>query len=150
VYATDSGLKPDFSPSGTDTVYKISGGVATALAKAPQVKGPNGVAVRSNGKIVVVSFNPTGEIYTLGAGGQVEAVRNAPKGQLDGVVVLANGALLISSWAASAVYEITAAGRASVAVPNVKAPADIGYDGRRRRVLIPLFQDNIVVIQALR
>ncbi|MGQ0548545.1 MAG: hypothetical protein ACT4PY_02610 [Armatimonadota bacterium] len=36
-----------------------------------------------------------------------------------------------------------------VAVANVKSPADIGYDLKRNRVLIPLFKENKVHIRAL-
>ena len=36
-----------------------------------------------------------------------------------------------------------------VVVSDVEAPADIGYDSRRNRVLIPLFQGDAVVIQPL-
>ncbi len=151
VYATDSGLKPDFSPSGTDALYRIdrSGHVAL-LAKRPQVQAPNGVAALPGGRIVVVTFNPTGEVTILAANGKVESVRRLPKGQLDGVVVLSGGVLLVSSWAASAVYRVAPGGTARVVVPNVKAPADIGYDTKRNRVLIPLFMDNKVVIQPLK
>jgi hypothetical protein len=30
------------------------------------------------------------------------------------------------------------------AIPGHKAPADIGYDTKRGRLLVPLFQDNAV------
>jgi len=63
---------------------------------------------------------------------------------------LPGGVLLVSSWGASAVFRVAADGRAEAVVSNVRSPADIGYDGKRNRVLIPLFQDNRIVIQALR
>ena len=31
-----------------------------------------------------------------------------------------------------------------VAIPGLKAPADIGYDTKRGRVLVPLFQDSAI------
>ncbi len=151
VYATDSGLKPDFSPSGTDAVYRIdTAGTVRAVARATALNHPNGVAVRPDGTVVVVTFSATGDMYAIAPTGQRRALPAPPKGQLDGVELLPGGAMLVSSWAASAVYRIDAAGKATVAVANVEAPADIGYDRRRGRVLIPLFTKHAVVIQAVR
>ena len=149
VYVTDSGLKPDFSPSGTDAVYRLRNGALSTVAKGTHLKQPNGVAVLPNGRVVVVTFSATGETYELTTSGQQQQVRRLPQGQLDGVVVLAGQVLLVSSWAASAVYRVTGS-HAEVVISNVQSPADIGYDSRRERVLIPLFQQNRVVIQPLR
>jgi streptogramin lyase len=151
VYATDSGLKPDFSPSGTDAVYRIDpAGTVTTVAKSPALNHPNGVAVRPDGTVVVVTFSATGDMYTIAPTGRRRALPAPPKGQLDGVELLPGGAMLVSSWAASAVYRIDAAGRATIAAANVESPADIGYDRRRGRVLIPLFTKNALVIRAVR
>ncbi|MGH2359627.1 MAG: SMP-30/gluconolactonase/LRE family protein, partial [bacterium] len=41
VYVTDSGLNPDFSPNGTDAVYRIAkNGKVTAVARGTSLKGP--------------------------------------------------------------------------------------------------------------
>lgn len=151
VYVTDSGLKPDFSPSGTDAVYKIDGsGNVTRIASGANLKAPNGVTVLPDGRVFIVTFSQTGETYALGASGQPENVKRMPKGQLDGVEVTRAGAMLISSWAASAVYRVDARGNVTVAVSNVPSPADIGYDTRRQRVLIPIFMQNRLVIAPAR
>lgn len=151
VYVSDSGLKPDFSPSGTDAIYKIdSAGKVTAIAKSPDLHSPNGVAVLPNGKVVVVTFAKAGELYTLGANGQKENVIKLPAGQLDGVEILPSGVFLVSSWETSAVYRVARDGTARVVVKDVPSPADIGYDSRRNRVLIPIFTKNYLVIQSLR
>lgn len=151
IYASDSGLKPDFSPSGTDAVYRIDAqGKVTPLAKSTELHTPNGIAALPGGRVLVVTFTEKGEVYTLGTDGKRQDVRTFPVGQLDGVVRLSDGAILVSSWAASAVYRMAGDGMAKPVVENVKAPADIGYDRRRNRVLIPQFMDNKVVIQALK
>ncbi|MDR7522498.1 MAG: SMP-30/gluconolactonase/LRE family protein [Armatimonadota bacterium] len=150
VYVSDSGLNPDFSPSGTDAIYRIDKmGTLTTVAKTRDLHGPNGVAVLPNGRVVVVTFSKPGEVYTLGPNGQKQHVLATPAGQLDGVVVLPGGALLVSSWEASVVYRIDASGKATVVVRDVPSPADIGYDTKRNRVLIPIFTKNYLVIQRL-
>jgi len=150
VYATDSGLKPDFSPSGTDAVYRIDRmGKVTALAKGADLNHPNGVTVRADGSVLVVGFAEKGEVYALGKDGKKSAVAMLPAGQLDGIEIARDGTLLVSSWASSSVYRVMKDGTAKAIVENVKAPADIGYDSKRNRVLIPQFQDNKVLIQSL-
>lgn len=151
IYVTDTGLKPDFSPSGTDAIYKIDrNNNVTAIARGSMLKNPNGVTVRRNGRVYVVTFSQNGETYSIGGSGQPENVRMMPKGQLDGVEETRSGVLFISSWAASAVYRVDRRGKVTVAVANVPSPADIGYDSRRQRVLIPIFMENRLVIATVR
>ena len=151
IYATDTGVRPDFSPSGTDAVYKIDpSGKLSVVAKTPDLHNPNGITVLPDGTLVLVTFTPAGEVYTLGPGGKVQNVRKLPSGNLDGVEALPNGALLISSWGASAVFQLDRDGTVKTVVSNVPSPADIGYDSKRDRVLIPIFMENRLVIQPLR
>ena len=149
IYVTDSGLNPDFSPNGTDAVYRIKDGALSTVAKSTNLKNPNGITVLPNGRLFVVTFTQDGVTYELTTAGVQSQVRNLPKGQLDGVEAVSGQVLLVSSWAASAVYRVTGA-NAEVLVANVQSPADIGYDRKRDRVLIPIFQGNQVRIQPLK
>lgn len=149
IYVTDSGLNPDFSPNGTDAVYRIKDGALSTVAKSTNLKNPNGITVLPNGRLFVVTFTQDGVTYELTTAGVQSQVRNLPKGQLDGVEAVSGQVLLVSSWAASAVYRVTGA-NAEVLVANVQSPADIGYDRKRDRVLIPIFQGNQVKIQPLK
>jgi hypothetical protein len=152
-YMSDIGFKAGangFEPSGTDTIYKISrSGKVSILAKGPQLTNPNGLEVLSNGKIQVVTFGSK-EIYTLDKKGQRGDVITMPAGSLDGVVQLADGRLLISSWETSSIYAVGTDGAVTLLVDKLASPADIGWDSKRERVLVPLFSDNAVVIQALK
>jgi len=149
VYVTDTGVNPDFSPNGTDAVYRIKDGTLSTVAKNTNLKNPNGITVLPNGRLFVVTFTQDGVTYELTTAGVQSQVRNLPKGQLDGVEAVAGQVLLVSSWAGSAVYRVTGA-NAEVLIANVQSPADIGYDQKRDRVLIPLFQGNQVKIQPLK
>ena len=68
-------------------------------------------------------------------------------GGLDGVVKLADGSLLIGSWAAQHVYRMSPAGTFSMVSDSVASPADIGYDASRHALLIPDFLNNRVLIR---
>jgi len=68
-------------------------------------------------------------------------------GGFDGVE-MAGSRMLISSWSDSTVssYET---GQEVKVITGVPSPADIGYDGKRKRVLIPVFSGNRVEIWQL-
>lgn len=146
VYATDSGMDKKFEPSGTDAVYRIAAGKAAPILKDKELGGPNGVFADAE-SVWVVTFRKN-ELFAITEGKKGEAVA-LPKGGLDGIVRLPDGEFLISSWEASAVFRGPAAGPFEVAVDDVESPADIGYDSKRNRVLVPLFNKNTVEIHAL-
>ncbi len=144
LYVSDTGVKEGFVPVGTDAIYRIDGGKAAAIAKDAALAGPNGLAIDRAG-LWVVSFG-SGELYQLDSDGQKDAVVKLPKGQLDGIVVLPDDDFLISSWEAAAIYRGPASGPFETVITGVTAPADIGYDTKRGRLLIPRFNDNAVDI----
>jgi streptogramin lyase len=153
VYVTDSGLKAGpqgFAPAGTDAVYRFdAAGRPVAVAKDTSLGRPNGVLADSAG-LVVVTFG-SGAAFRLDASGKRTDLAKPPAGSLDGVVRLADGSLLVSSWEGKAVYRLApgAAGW-STAADSVESPADIGYDTKRQRVLIPLFTPSEVRAVAVR
>ena len=58
--------------------------------------------------------------------------------------------MLVSSWEGSAIYRGKPGGEWKAVVENVKAPADIGWDDKRGRVLIPLFMDSVAQFTTLK
>jgi DNA-binding beta-propeller fold protein YncE len=146
IYVSDSGLKAgdkgELVGSGTDAVYVIEKGKARALAKDAEKLGrPNGLVAGPTG-VWVVTFG-SGELYRLDAKGEKQDAIKLPKGTLDGIVMMGDS-LFISSWEASGVYEGTSKGPFSMKISGVKSPADIGFDTKRSRVLVPLFKENAV------
>ncbi len=144
VYVSDSGIKggdKGFEGTGTDAVYVIEKGKAKALAKSPDLGRPNGLLVTDKG-VVVVTFGPDGA-YRLDDKGAKQDVTKLPKGSLDGVVALGDS-LLISSWEGSAIYKGKLGGTFEEVLSDQSSPADIGYDTKRGRVLVPHFLDSTV------
>ncbi len=147
LYVSDSGLNPDFSSSGTDAVYRFDDGAPVVVAEGAALGGPNGLATRGD-EVIVVGFGGTAVRSLPAMGGEATVLRELAGGQLDGVVLLDDGSMLVSSWETSTVYRVPADAEAdaTAAVENVPSPADIGWDARRHRVLIPIFQENRVEI----
>lgn len=148
VLVSDSGLNPDFSSSGTDTIYSISEhGVVRPLVEGVELARPNGLAV-AQGMVWNVSFGSK-EVRKLDRSGSLLESYQAPEGSLDGVEVLQDGTVLISSWGAKSVYRLNQDGTFETVVSDVEAAADIGVDTRRNRILIPLFKKNAVHFEPL-
>ena len=65
-------------------------------------------------------------------------------GGYDGIEVMDNGNVLVSSWTDSTVYILHGGTHMMPLVKNVAAPADIGVDTKRNLVAIPRFNDGKV------
>lgn len=112
-----------------------------------EVEGVNGLALdRENRLWGIYAGN---KLFRLDAEHKRVDEQTLPSGGLDGLVVLDDGTLLVSSWEAKAILY----GRpGEVFMPlfeDLGSPADIGYDAERKRVLIPLFEDDAIVIRDL-
>jgi predicted small lipoprotein YifL len=146
VYFTDTGLDASFQGTGADAVYMLSGGEVATVAAGAELGNPNGIASMKGG-LQVVTFG-SGESYFLAPTGSRSEI-TAIAGSLDGIEPLEDGGYLVSSWETSAVHRVAADGTVTAVVEGVEAPADIGYDRGRSRILIPLFNGNSVLFRAL-
>jgi len=151
VYVSDSGLRAGaqgFGPSGTDAIYRFGpDGAPQAVAQGSQLQNPNGLAVDQQG-IIAVPFGGNAPMR-IDAAGNITTMDALPAGGLDGVVLLDDGTLLVSSWEGQAVYHVMPEmGHTMVAVESVESPADIGFDRQRMRVLIPIFSGDRLEIRS--
>ena len=151
VYVTDSGLtqgEGGFAPSGTDAVYKVGAdGTFTTVATGQDFGRPNGIVAMGDG-VAVVSFG-SGEVFSLNAEGQRTDLGAPPAGGLDGLLAFDEGMLVMSSWNGSALYVRSAAGEYTTLATGLDAPADLGFDSKRRRVLVPLFNQDALAFVSL-
>jgi hypothetical protein len=144
IYVSDSGIRfteKGVEPTKTDAVYVIEKGKVKALAKGPELGGPNGLIVTDKG-VVVCTFG-SNEVYLLDEKGKKQDATKPPGGQLDGLLTLGDS-LLVTSWETSSVYKGTLGGTFEVVVPDQKSPADIGYDTKRGRLLVPRMMEDTV------
>lgn len=147
VYVSDSGVKgDDFAPTGTDAVYVIEKDKPRAIAKSPELGGPNGLIVLGEG--ILVNTMRSNQIYQLDKKGTRQQVTQLPTGGLDGLAAIGD-TLLVTSWEGSALYRGKLGGTFEVALANLKGPADIGIDPRRRRLIVPRFLENAVEVYPL-
>ena len=151
VYVTDSGLKAGndtYAPSGSDAIYKVwANGKYDIIVKNKNMGRPNGI-IADGKELIVVTFG-SGEVYRIDARGKRHAMSKPPKGGLDGLLKLDDGRLLISSWGESALYVLNNDNTYSILSKSLDAPADLGFDTKRQRVLIPLFKQNKLIFLQL-
>jgi sugar lactone lactonase YvrE len=146
VYVSDSSVKvteKGMETNGGDQVLVIDkAGKVKVLAKSKDLSGPNGLAFGPKG--LLVNTLMSNEVFHLTDKGEKVDVIKMPNGGLDGLLVVGD-TLICSSWAASAVYRGKLGGTSyEPIIQNVKGPADIGWDSKRSRVLIPRFVDDLV------
>lgn len=141
VYVTDMGLRMGagrMEASGTAAIHRIApGGEVRTLASGLELGSPNGIVVDADGTVTVAGYT-SGDVYRLAPGGARTPLRTPTRGQLDGLVRTRDGTLLVSDWKRSAVYAIRADADPAIVVRSLPSPADIGYDARRNRLLVPL------------
>lgn len=140
VWLSDSGMK--FGEKGaestnTEGVFRVANMQAKRIMGGETLGFPNGVLPDETGTWVI-SYK-TNELYHVTKDGKKEKAQKLPKGSLDGIVKANDGSILVSSWEAKAVFQGTPGGEFKEVVTGVESPADIGYDSKRHRVLIPLF-----------
>lgn len=150
VYVSDSGMKSgaggNFEGTGTDSIWKIQNNKASKIASGTDLNRPNGLEM-ANGSLWAVTFG-SNELYSVTGGKKANAVK-LPKGSLDGLVRMPDGSFLVSSWESNSIFRGSQNAPFQEVITGVTSPADIGYDTKRHRVLVPHFTESKVTIHDL-
>ena len=148
VYITDTGIQFDeqgnMTHPGQNRVYKVNGLRVTTVLRGDSLMNPNGIAWDArNARFILAPFGgPNLQAWNPGTDRTTNLV--AGPGGYDGVEVLSNGNILVSSWTDSTVHVVHGGSHIMPLVRNVSAPADIGVDTKRNIVAIPRFNDGKV------
>jgi DNA-binding beta-propeller fold protein YncE len=150
LYVSDTGIRTGpgntFFDTGTDAIWKITSDRAEKLADSHDLLHPNGLDW-VDGTLRVVTFRGN-ELYDL-AGGKKSNVRKLPYGQLDGLIHLPDGTPIVSSWKGDGIYRADGHTFRPI-LTSMDAPADLGYDPKRHRLLVPQPTANQVTIHDVR
>lgn len=146
IYCTDTGVDANFAPTGTDAIWKLEPGKEPkVLARGAELGQPNGLVALPTG-VYVVSWRD-GTFYQIDVQGRRTDLGKAPQAQLDGLVRLpASGdkaaAWIATSWAGACAYRFDQQGNCTEIRHRMEQPADLGFDGKRGILLVPLFGSN--------
>lgn len=141
VYVTDTG-SGDSSATGGNVIFRVAGGKATVALATPALAAPNGITWdAANNRFLLA---PGGKsIQTWSPGQKAPAPFIVGPGGYDGIEVLADGRILVTSWADSALHVIRG-GVMTTWIRGLNGPADIGVDTRRGIVAVPRLLDDRV------
>ena len=147
VYITDSGIAFDakgaVSHPGKSRVLVVRLGVPSEAIVLPKQSAANGLVWdAARNAWMIVGFN-SANIFSWVTGAKETTVLGTGPGGADGIVVLADGRAVYSSWADSSLT-LFAGGVSTTLRKGLPSPADIGYDPARGIIAVPLFNDNRV------
>jgi sugar lactone lactonase YvrE len=147
VFCSDTGVDAKFAPTGTDAIWRVPpDGAPVALAKGTELGQPNGIVARDGG-VYAVSWRD-GAFYQIDRRGVRLDLGKAPQAKLDGLVRVESAepgtapAWYATSWDGKCVYRFDVAGGVVPLPHTIEQPADCGFDGKRRVLLVPWFGAN--------
>jgi sugar lactone lactonase YvrE len=150
VYVTDTGIafdsKGGMTHPGVNRIFRIAlaGDKVTEAATGEALENPNGITWDSAGNRFLLAPFGGKDVQSWTPGQAPAKVADGP-GQYDGIEILKDGRILVSSWADSSVYYYNPQhGMLMKLVSGVSAPADIGVDTKRGVLAIPRFDQNQV------
>ena len=101
------------------------------------------------GAILIANTLKSDEVYRLTEKGARDDVTKLPGGMLDGLLAV-DDILIVSSWKTETLYRGVLGGSFKPLLTKVKGVADIGYDSKRKRLLVPRFLDDVVEVYDLK
>jgi sugar lactone lactonase YvrE len=147
IYVTDTGImfdaKGGMTHPGVNRIFRIAAGKVTTVAEGDSLHAPNGLAYDAVDKRWLLAPFDGKDVQALAAGAKNPTVVATGPGQYDGIEMLGDGRIVVSSWADSSVY-IVSNGAMTRAITGVEAPADIGFDTKRGIIAVPRFNGGKV------
>lgn len=152
VFVSDSGVtmtSAGFQPTGSDQIFVIDKArKVKALVRSKELGGPNGLAIGTGNMLLTNTFN-SDEVYGVRDSGDRDVITKLPGAQLDGLVFI-DDTLIVSSWKTETVYRGKLGGTFTPLITKVRGAADLGFDSKRKRLLVPRFLDDMVEVYDLK
>lgn len=146
IYVSDVGSTVADPPGA---VYRIDGNQKPhKIAEGIEYDRPDGLIAHGTGLLVAPFEAHAKEVYELSLDGRKAAYATLPTPKLDGLLRLPDDSIIVTSWKGKAVYRLVNKKPQSVA-KGIPSPAQIGYDEKRKRLLLPVLRENKMLIYSL-
>ncbi|HJQ37997.1 MAG TPA: hypothetical protein VKB93_12735 [Thermoanaerobaculia bacterium] len=131
VYVTDS--------ARDGRIFRVSGDVVDIALAGDELRAPNAIAW--DGLRFLVAPGSGRDVVAWSPGGGIKAVMRGP-GAYDGIVILPNGTVIVSSEYDDALHVGYGTGDLRPLFTRKPTPAGIGFDRKRNRLLVPSREGN--------
>jgi sugar lactone lactonase YvrE len=142
LYISDTGIRfgaDGMTHPGPDRIFQLTGRTVNEALRFDGAPGPNGLLFdKSRGRLLIVPFATT-TLFEWTPGAATADSVGSGVGSYDGAVRLADGRILVSSWADSTVHVLDN-GALTPLLSGLPAPADLGVDEQSGTVAVPLFE----------
>ena len=138
IAVADDGTVYASNTRSPERIYKVTAnGTSSIFADGAPLAAPNGVAIDTDGNIVVVNVNDNA-VLTYNTSGDLIRTEYAAEGGNDGVVVLEDGTKYVSSVRFGSVSRIRPGEDAEVIATGIPSAASMCYDSVQHQLVIPL------------
>jgi hypothetical protein len=142
VYATNTGAGGQTPDPTTWRVFKIMpDGTATVLIEGEPLRQPNGIEIDNDGNLVVVNIGNDDVNVFKPDGGHVTTLKAAQPGN-DGLVIMPDGTIFVSSVQRGGVSMIRPGEEAVLIAENIPSAASMCYDKGANQLVIPMNPNN--------
>ena len=119
-------------------IYRLlPDGSSTIFVDGAPLARPNGVAFDPAGNIVVVNVE-SADIHTFSPTGQLLSTRQSLDPGNDGLVILGDGTMYVSSVRRGTVARIRPGGQPELVASGIPSAASMCYDPTRQRLIVPM------------
>jgi len=152
IYITDTGIRFDDVGNvlhpGPDRIFRVGPDRKVTVAVRGDTLGrPNGITLDAVGRRFIVVQYGGKAVMAWKPGDRAPSVIARGVGGFDGVEMI-GGKVVVSSWTDSSITRFDSTQGTKI-ISGVPSPADIGYDAKRNRLLIPILTGNRVEIWQL-
>lgn len=138
IAVADDGTAYISNTRNPEQIYKVTpAGDVSIFAEGAPLAAPNGVAMDTDGNIVVVNVGDNA-VITYDPDGEIVRVERAVEGGNDGVVVLEDGTKYVSSVRFGSVSRIRPGQDAEIIASGIPSAASMCYDSVQHQLVIPL------------
>jgi len=155
LWITDTGPAREPAPVDTskdvDAVWRVTpDGKVSAVARGLALSRPDGL-VLDGGDALVATFgaNRIDRVHGRSEQGRTN-VATLTGGRVDGLRRLPDGALVVTSWDAKAVWRASPGDSLRVLLRDVTSPAGVAVDTKRARLAVTSMQGNAMYLLPLR
>jgi outer membrane protein assembly factor BamB len=138
IAVTEDGTVYTSNSNNPQVVYKVTANDdVSVFAEGAPLAVPNGVAIDTQGNVVVVNVNDNA-VITYDLDGDVINTEHSIEGGNDGIVILNDGTKYVSSVRFGSVSKIEPGQEAQLIASGIPSAASMCYDSVQNQLVIPL------------